>query len=456
MRRFTRVVAVLTGVALAATVAVVPGSPVAAQPPVFTDVKPGAYYADAVDWAIANGVTTGVGGGRFAPTRVTNRAQAFTFLWRLNGEPAPVRAGADQFTDVTAGDYFADAAQWAFEQGVTYGIGGTEAAPTRTFGPDRPMTRAQFVSILWRLRGEPAVTTPAGFTGIPNGAFFAAAADWAANRGIAAGDSIAFNGTNPLNRAQAVTFLKRFADDPPTDIAGTDYSAPGPYAVGLREFDIAGGTLLQMYYPVDTADTPGRTPVTGISSADALGPPGTPLRNLLPTVAPGLIQNLPVRYFVDAPLSDAGPFGIYLSSHGFSGDPRYVASHLSHLASWGLIVAAPSHPKRSLASIGNAFLGGGPLPLPGSGDTDESDLDELEGTLGLLATLNTNPSDSFFEGVDPNLIAIEGHSAGGGTIGMVALGAFDTERFYAGMGTIYLERLGDMASAAIARTLKAA
>ena len=43
--------------------------------------------------------------------------------------------------------------------------------------------------------------------------------------------------------------------------------------------------------------------------------------------------------------------------------------------------------------------------------------------------------------------------AGGGTIGMIALGAYDMERFYAGMGTIYLERLGDMASAAIARTL---
>ncbi|MCP5267997.1 MAG: DUF484 family protein [Zoogloeaceae bacterium] len=43
--------------------------------------------------------------------------------------------------------------------------------------------------------------------------------------------------------------------------------------------------------------------------------------------------------------------------------------------------------------------------------------------------------------------------SGGGTIGMIALGAYDVERFYAGMGTIYLERLGDMASAAIARTL---
>ncbi|MFC5303159.1 DUF484 family protein [Azospira restricta] len=51
------------------------------------------------------------------------------------------------------------------------------------------------------------------------------------------------------------------------------------------------------------------------------------------------------------------------------------------------------------------------------------------------------------------LIALK---AGGGTIGLVALGAYDSERFYAGMGTVYLERLGDMASAAIARTLKTA
>ncbi len=46
--------------------------------------------------------------------------------------------------------------------------------------------------------------------------------------------------------------------------------------------------------------------------------------------------------------------------------------------------------------------------------------------------------------------------AGGGTIGMIALGAYDVERFYAGMGTLYLDRLGEMASAAIARTLGSA
>jgi uncharacterized protein YigA (DUF484 family) len=51
------------------------------------------------------------------------------------------------------------------------------------------------------------------------------------------------------------------------------------------------------------------------------------------------------------------------------------------------------------------------------------------------------------------LIALK---AGGGTIGLIALGAYDTERFYAGMGTVYLDRLGEMASAAIARTLKTA
>jgi predicted dienelactone hydrolase len=422
MGRFTRVVAVLTGVAVAAGVVVAPGSPLAAQP-AFSDVKAGAYYAEAVDWAVANGVTTGVGGGRFDPSRVTNRAQAFTFLWRLNNAPAPVRAGADQFGDVDPGAYFADAAQWAFEQGITYGIAGTAEAPTTTFGADRPMTRAQFVSILWRLRGEPVVTTPAGFTGINPGAFFADAANWAANRGIAAGDSIAFNGANSLNRAQAVTFLKRFADDSPTDVAGVDYSAPGPYQVGLREFTVNGGTLLQVYYPVDADDTVGRTPVTGISSADALGPPGSPLRNLLPTVAPGLIQDLPVRYYTGAPLSSQGPFGVYLSSHGFSGDPRYVASHLSHLASWGFVVPAPSHPKRSLAAIGNGFLSGGLPPLPGSGDNDPSDLDDIEAAITLLNERNGQPADGFFGGIDTSLLAIEGHSAGGGTIGgLVARG----------------------------------
>ena len=421
-RRLPRSTTVAVALSILATLGVAVPTQTAGATTTFSDVNPTAYYADAVTWAIDNDVTTGVGGGRFAPLAATTRAQAMTFLWRLSGRPAPVRVGTDQFTG-TAGAYFADAAQWAFEQGITYGLGGTPEAPTTDFGADRPMTRAQFVAILWRLAGEPTVTVPAGFTGIAPGAFFAAAADWAAQRGIAAGDSIDFRGTNTLNRAQAVTFLKRYAEDVTTGAEGTDFSAPGPFEVGQREFTVNGSTLLQVYYPVDPADTAGRTPVTALSSALALGPPGSALRTLIGSIAPGLIQNLPVRYFVDAPISGEGPFRIYLSSHGFAGDPRYVVSHLSHLASYGFIVAAPSHPKRSLSSIGNRFLTGGTIPLPGGTDTDISDLLDMEAAVDLLEGLDTNASDDFFGAVSTSGVAIEGHSAGGGTIGgLVARG----------------------------------
>ena len=55
--------------------------------PVNTYVEHYRYYADAVDWLLHRGITTGVGGNRFAPNDPVTRAQMATFLWRLAGSP---------------------------------------------------------------------------------------------------------------------------------------------------------------------------------------------------------------------------------------------------------------------------------------------------------------------------------------------------------------------------------
>ena len=86
-----------------------------------TDVVSGSYYEKAVAWAIENGITTGTGDGEFSPDDTCTRAQAVTFLARALSAKA---ASAAEFSDVPTDSYFADAVAWAAANGVTEGIGG--------------------------------------------------------------------------------------------------------------------------------------------------------------------------------------------------------------------------------------------------------------------------------------------------------------------------------------------
>ena len=87
----------------------------------FYDVPNNAYFYEAVKWAVENGITTGVGNDLFAPEQPCTRAQAVTFLARALKAKA---ASAAEFSDVPTGSYFADAVAWAAANGVTEGIGG--------------------------------------------------------------------------------------------------------------------------------------------------------------------------------------------------------------------------------------------------------------------------------------------------------------------------------------------
>ena len=87
-----------------------------------TDVASGSYYEKAVAWAIENGITAGTGEGKFSPDATCTRAQAVTFLARALNAKA---ASAAEFSDVPTDSYFADAVAWAAANGVTEGIGGS-------------------------------------------------------------------------------------------------------------------------------------------------------------------------------------------------------------------------------------------------------------------------------------------------------------------------------------------
>ena len=176
------------------------GSP---QTGVFVDVATGSYYEDAVDWAVENGITTGVSANRFDPNGVCTRAQAVTFLWRAAGSPAP-RSRTMPFTDVPAGSYYYDAVLWAVENGITKGTSDT------TFSPDDTCTRAQIVAFLWRSEKSPAAGSRNPFADVKSTAYYADAVLWAVREDITKGTtSTTFSPDADCTRAQIVTFLWR-------------------------------------------------------------------------------------------------------------------------------------------------------------------------------------------------------------------------------------------------------
>ena len=173
------------------------------QTGVFVDVATGSYYEDAVDWAVENGITTGVSANRFDPNGVCTRAQAVTFLWRAAGSPAP-RSRTMPFTDVPAGSYYYDAVLWAVENGITKGTSDT------TFSPNMTCTRAQIVTFLWRSEKSPAAGTANPFADVKSTAYYAGAVLWAVKEDITKGTTnTTFSPNADCTRAQIVTFLWR-------------------------------------------------------------------------------------------------------------------------------------------------------------------------------------------------------------------------------------------------------
>lgn len=116
-------------------------SPETAVP--FTDVPSGAFYREAVRYALENGITSGITPELFAPDRVCSRAEAVTFLFRAYAKDKPV--SEDHFTDIPEGAYYRTAANWAVEKGIVTGTGADR------FSPYDACTRGQIITMLYNL-----------------------------------------------------------------------------------------------------------------------------------------------------------------------------------------------------------------------------------------------------------------------------------------------------------------
>ena len=168
----------------------------------FADVKSGSYCYDAVQWAVAKGITLGMSDGSFAPNAPCTRGQIVTFLWRAMGCPAP-KSTVNPFTDVKSGSYCYEAVLWAVEQGITKGTTAT------TFSPNAACTRGQAVTFLCRAVGTEG-TGDTGFADVGANSFCAGSVKWAVENGVTKGTTATtFSPNETCTRGQIVTFLYR-------------------------------------------------------------------------------------------------------------------------------------------------------------------------------------------------------------------------------------------------------
>ena len=197
----------------------------------------------------------------------------------------------------------------------------------------------------------------------------------------------------------APTILSPVTEAPTTEtvdpaVEAMMYTEAGPYPVGVTTLELAAGNKVEVWYPA----------IEGTTGAEFYD-----TRDFVPPAIKALLTaDVPARYDYtagrDAVVAD-GQFPIVLFSHGYSG-MRFQSTFLTaHLASWGMVVAAPDHWSRDLFHVLSAPVG-----------DRESATGELLGTLDLVTSGNDDPASLLQGHIDASRIIALGHSAGGGTI----------------------------------------
>ena len=171
----------------------------------FSDVSTSAYYYEAVKWAQEKGITGGIGNGLFGPNQPCTHAQIVTFLWRAAG--SPVVNYAMNMSDVPEGSYYAEAVRWALSEGIATGTTGNTFSPdsecTRAqavaflfrYAASEAVTLQELVSGFSDADSVPGYALPA--------------MNWALAEEIVQGNGSKLMPNDSCTRAQIVTFLFR-------------------------------------------------------------------------------------------------------------------------------------------------------------------------------------------------------------------------------------------------------
>lgn len=175
----------------------------------FSDTVDGAFYEQPVAWAVEHQITTGVDNrDLFQPDRPVTRAELVTFMWRFLDNPP---AQDHYLTDNPSGTYYFPAVQWAAGDGITTGYAGTAE-----FRPSLTCSRAEAVTFMQRMMRNPTPDSGPEFWDVDPNAYYAGPIRWAAHHGVTTGvgGGQTFEPNSPVTRAEAVTFLWRIAGNP--------------------------------------------------------------------------------------------------------------------------------------------------------------------------------------------------------------------------------------------------
>lgn len=175
------------------------------QPMSFFDVPKGAWFYDGVYYAWANGLMNGMTEHLFVPVEIASRAQIATVLYRMAGSP-DVSSMTEPFADVADSFWAHDAIVWAYNSGVVNGMG------DNLFAPLAPVSRAQFVTMLYRYAGSPDVTgESAPFIDAADAHWAHDAIVWAYSTGAVTGVTAhTFVPAGAVTRAQIAVILARY------------------------------------------------------------------------------------------------------------------------------------------------------------------------------------------------------------------------------------------------------
>ena len=195
----------------------------------FVDVKTTDWFYNAVQYVYEEGMMSGTGSGRFSPNMTTSRGMIVTILYRLEGTPTVSRA---TFTDVGTDMYYSDAVAWASSNKIVSGYGNGK------FGPNDLITREQLATILYRYaQYKEYDTSSVGsvFSFVDGSSvsnYAIAAMNWAVGAGLLSGtgDNVLYPAGN-ATRAQVATILMRFYEEEnPSEV---DIQLLHPYSEGI-------------------------------------------------------------------------------------------------------------------------------------------------------------------------------------------------------------------------------
>lgn len=177
----------------------------------FTDVKSTDWFYDAVNYVYSEGIMDGTSVYMFSPNNATSRGMLVTILWRLAGEPVVT---GTSFSDVSSSSYYYYAVLWASKYGIVDGLG------NNMFGPDQAITREQFAVILYRYAQHCGYSTSANSTLVGYAdsnkisSYALTAMRWACGAGLFEGDERAnLNPQGQTTRAAAAKLLMTFQEN---------------------------------------------------------------------------------------------------------------------------------------------------------------------------------------------------------------------------------------------------